>query len=146
MTDLLPESHAYSWKGSLPKLYTELWNFKFWTFDFFLLGSPHKSGYIYPLFQSSPLAQCSTATTCTIQTHVFVTSVPLWTEAFGGRYGTWTCYSFFCWPKQGLNPRPAAWRAGILPLSPPPPHFFFKMGRMYMVDIITFLQTFVLIF
>ncbi len=33
-----------------------------------LLGGPHESGYIYLLPQSSLLVQCSTATTCTIQT------------------------------------------------------------------------------
>ncbi len=50
-----------------------------------LLGGPHESGYmiyIYLLPQSSPLAQCSTATTCTIQTRLC--SVPLWTEDLWG--------------------------------------------------------------
>ncbi len=50
-----------------------VWNF---------LGGPHESGYIYLLTQSSPLAQCSTATTCTIQTRLC--SVPLWTEDLWG--------------------------------------------------------------
>ncbi len=40
------------------------------------------SGYIYLLPQSSPLAQCRTATTCTIQTRLC--SVPLWTEDLWG--------------------------------------------------------------
>ena len=53
-----------------------------------LLGSPHESGYIYLLPQSSPLAQCSTATTCTIHTQ-------LWTEDLGGGgVDTRTCLSF----------------------------------------------------
>ncbi len=47
-----------------------------------LLGGPHESGYIYLLPQSSPLARCSTATTCTIQTRLC--SVPIWTEDLWG--------------------------------------------------------------
>ncbi len=47
-----------------------------------LLGGPHESGYIYLLPQSSPLAQCSTASTCTIQ--IRLCSVPLWTEDLWG--------------------------------------------------------------
>ncbi len=47
-----------------------------------LLGGPHESGYIYLLPQSSPLAQCSTATTFTIQT--WLCSIPLWTEDLWG--------------------------------------------------------------
>ncbi len=30
--DALPKNHAYSWGGSLPKLFKELWNLKFWIF------------------------------------------------------------------------------------------------------------------
>ena len=41
---------------------------------FYLLGGPHDSGYIYLLPQSSPLLQCSTATTCTISKPSFVVS------------------------------------------------------------------------
>ncbi len=47
-----------------------------------LFDGPHESGYIYLFLQSSPLAQCSTTTTFTIQTGLC--SVPLWTELVGG--------------------------------------------------------------
>ena len=46
-----------------------------------LLSGPYEAGYIYLLPQSSPLAQCSTATTYTIQSETRLhTSVPPWTD------------------------------------------------------------------
>ncbi len=69
-----------------------------------LLGGSHESGYIYYLLsQSSPLVQCSTATTSTIQTRLC--SIPLWTEDLWG----------------------ALWHAN-LPLF----FFHFRIGRDYL--------------
>ncbi len=69
-----------------------------------LLGGPHESGHIYLLPQSSPLAQCSTATTCTIQTRLC--SVPLWTEdLWGTLWHVNLPHFFFSLPDQeGLEP------------------------------------------
>ncbi len=49
-----------------------------------LLGGPHESGYIYLLPQSSPLAQCCTATNVTCTTQTRLCSVPLWTDDLWG--------------------------------------------------------------
>ncbi len=116
-----------------------------------LLGGPHESGYIYLLPQTSPLAQCSTATTCTIQT--WLCSIPLYTEGLGGggegggHYDMWTCFFFLRFahvPKWGLNPGPSVWKAATLPLryynptrdKAAKPPFFNKLYHMYQSGII----------
>ncbi len=85
-----------------------------------LLGGPHESGYIYLLPQSSPLAQCSTATTCTIQTRLC--SVPLWTEDLWGALWHVNLLFFFPLARAGIEPCTFSvnwWKAGALPLSYP---------------------------
>ncbi len=53
-----------------------------------LLGGPHESGYIYLLRQSSPLAQCSTATTCTTQTRLCTIASHSGHRTCGGPFDT----------------------------------------------------------
>ena len=67
-----------------------------------LSGGPHESGYIYLLPQSPPLAQCSTATTCTTQTPLCC--VPLWTEDMWGALWHMNPLFFFQLAKAGIEP------------------------------------------